>query len=366
MVLREGRESIDARDWVEFRVQDSGIGMSPEQVQKVFEAFTQADASTTRKYGGTGLGLTITRKFCEMMGGTITVESELGKGTTFRIRLPATVVDERKQAPKAAPPVKRATAAAVPAAGSGTVLVIDDDPVVQDLMKSFLSKEGYQVMVAAGGEEGLEYARTARPDVITLDVAMPKMDGWSVLSSLKADPKLAEIPVIMLTMVDNKSMGYALGAAEYMTKPIHRERLVGILRKYSRQCTSRPVLIVEDDPDTRAILKSTLEKDGWKVESAENGRVALEVAGRGLPCLVLLDLMMPEMDGFTFIGEFQRVPDARAVPIIVLTAKDLTDDDRRRLNGYVQQIVQKGVNTDSLLAQVRELVAQCMRRTRPA
>jgi CheY-like chemotaxis protein len=195
---------------------------------------------------------------------------------------------------------------------------------------------------------------------------MPKMDGWSVLAALKSDPKLAEIPVIMLTMVDNKSMGYALGAAEYMTKPIHRERLVSILRKYSRLRNSRPVLIVEDDADTRTILKGTLEKDGWKVEAAENGRVALEVARRGLPSLVLLDLMMPEMDGFTFIGEFHRVPEARAVPIIVLTAKDLTDEDRRRLNGYVEQIVQKGVNTDSLLAQVRELVAQSIRRAQPA
>ena len=363
--LRVRRQEIAGRDWIEFRVRDSGIGMTPEQAGKIFEAFTQADASTTRKYGGTGLGLTITRKFCELMGGSISVESELGKGTTFVIRLPATVIDERKQAPKTKPPAPRATTAATPKADAGRVLVIDDDPVVQDLMKSFLSKEGYEIVVASGGEEGLECARAAHPDVITLDVAMPKMDGWSVLSALKADPKLAEIPVIMLTMVDNKSMGYALGAAEYMTKPIQRERLVSILRKYSRLRNSRPVLIVEDDPDTRTILKGTLEKDGWKVEAAENGRVALDVVGRNLPGLVLLDLMMPEMDGFTFIGEFHRLPEARAVPIIVLTAKDLTDDDRRRLNGYVEQIVQKGVNTDSLLAQVRELVAQSIRRTHP-
>ena len=360
------REQVEARDWLEFRVRDSGIGMSPEQARKVFEAFTQADASTTRKYGGTGLGLTITRKFCELMGGSIHVESELGKGTTFIVRLPAVVADERKPQPKAETPAKRAAPAANGGGSAGSVLVIDDDPVVQDLMKSFLIKEGYQVTVASGGAEGLEAARAAAPDVITLDVAMPKMDGWSVLSALKADPKLAEIPVIMLTMVDNKSMGYALGAAEYMTKPIQRERLVNILRKYSRLRDSRPVLIVEDDPDTRTILKNTLERDGWRVEVAENGRVALERVARGLPGLVLLDLMMPEMDGFTFIGEFHRIADARAVPIIVLTAKDLTDDDRRRLNGYVEQIVQKGINTDSLLAQVRELVAQNVRRARPA
>jgi signal transduction histidine kinase/DNA-binding response OmpR family regulator len=355
------RELVDAFGWIEFRVKDSGIGMSPEQIQRVFQAFTQADASTTRKYGGTGLGLTITKKFCEMMGGSITLSSELGKGTTFIIRLPALVIDDKKPQSVAEP--SRERMAKAPSSGAaGSVLVIDDDPVVQELMRTFLRKEGYRVTAASGGEEGLELARETHPDVITLDVAMPQMDGWCVLSALKSDPDLAEIPVIMLTMVDNKSMGYALGAAEYMTKPINRERLVSVLRKYSRLRDARPVLIVEDDPDTRGILKGTLEKDGWKVETAENGRVALDVVARGLPGLVLLDLMMPEMDGFTFVHEFHRMAEARSVPIIVLTAKDLTEEDRRRLNGYVEQVLQKGVNTDSLLQQVRDLVAQSIRR----
>jgi signal transduction histidine kinase/DNA-binding response OmpR family regulator len=366
ILLTVRRESEPTGDWIEFRVKDSGIGMSFEQTQKVFQAFTQADASTTRKYGGTGLGLTITKKFCEMMGGSITFTSELGKGTTFIIRLPAQVVDDRKSQPRPEAPRERPAVKPPASADAGSVLVIDDDPVVQELMKTFLGKEGYRVTVAGGGEEGLQRARELRPDVITLDVAMPKMDGWSVLAALKADTHLCDIPVIMLTMVDNKSMGYALGAAEYMTKPINRERLVSVLRKYGRLRDSRPVLIVEDDADTRQILRSTLEKDGWKVETAENGRVAMEVAGRGLPGLVLLDLMMPEMDGFTFVTEFQRLADARGVPIIVLTAKDLTEDDRRRLNGFVEQIVQKGINTESLLKQVRELVAQSIRRTSPA
>jgi signal transduction histidine kinase/DNA-binding response OmpR family regulator len=366
ILLTVRRESQSAGDWIEFRVKDSGIGMSFEQTQKVFQAFTQADASTTRKYGGTGLGLTITKKFCEMMGGSITFTSELGKGTTFIIRLPAQVLDEKKAQPRTEAPRERPATKPPISTDAGTVLVVDDDPVVQELMKTFLGKEGYRVTVAGGGEEGLQRARELRPDVITLDVAMPKMDGWSVLSALKADTHLCDIPVIMLTMVDNKSMGYALGAAEYMTKPINRERLISVLRKYGRLRDSRPVLIVEDDADTRQILKSTLEKDGWKVETAENGRVAMEAAERGLPGLVLLDLMMPEMDGFTFVSEFQRLADARTVPIIVLTAKDLTEDDRRRLNGFVEQIVQKGINTESLLKQVRELVAQSIRRTSPA
>jgi signal transduction histidine kinase/DNA-binding response OmpR family regulator len=360
----------DGRDWIELLVQDSGIGLSPEQAAKIFDSFTQADASTTRKYGGTGLGLTITKKFCEMMGGDISVASEPGKGAAFTVHLPARVAEQQPEAdpPGNLPAVNANAPASAPQTekgGAGSVLVIDDDPTIQDLMGSFLHREGYRVTVAGGGEEGLRRARELQPDVITLDVAMPRMDGWTVLSALKADPQLADIPVIMLTMVDNKTMGYALGASEYMTKPINRERLVTVIRKYSRLRGSLGVLIVEDDPDTRDILKSTLEKDGWKVETAENGRVALERIAGALPGLVLLDLMMPEMDGLTFLEEFRRRPEGRAVPVIVLTAKDLTPEERRRLSGYVERVVGKGSRTDSLLKEVRELVAQSMGHLRP-
>jgi CheY-like chemotaxis protein/two-component sensor histidine kinase len=361
--VRVARESTDGREWLNFSVKDSGIGMTAEQTSKIFEAFTQADASTTRKYGGTGLGLTITRKFCQLMGGDISVESELGKGTTFTIRLPREVAGEPQKAvegPRESRPAPATTGQA------GRVLVIDDDPVIQDLMRTFLSKEGYQVTVAGSGEEGLKLARDVRPDVVTLDVAMPRMDGWSVLTEMKADPSLSEIPVILLTMVDNKSMGYALGAAEYMTKPINRERLLTLLGKYGRLRDTHAVLIAEDDADTRGVLKSTFEKDGWKVEVAENGLIALDQARRALPGLVLLDLMMPEMDGFAFLEQFRRIPDARSIPVIVLTAKDITAEDRRRLNGYVEQIVQKGPNTPALLNELRELVAGSIGRRRTA
>jgi signal transduction histidine kinase/DNA-binding response OmpR family regulator len=356
--------------WIELQVRDSGIGLTPEQAAKVFDAFVQADASTTRRYGGTGLGLTITRKFCEMMGGNIRVASESGKGAVFIVQLPARVVDQH---PSPASLIELASAVGGTSAGdsrveaggeAGSVLVIDDDPVIQDLMSSFLCKEGYRVTAAAGGDEGLKRARELRPDVITLDVAMPSMDGWSVLSALKGDPELAEIPVIMLTMVDNKTMGYALGAADYMTKPINRERLINAIRKYSRLREHRTVLIVEDDLDTRDMIKSTLEKDGWKVETAENGRVALERIGNSMPGLVLLDLMMPEMDGLTFLEQFRRLPHAIAVPVIVLTAKDLTSEDQQQLSGYVQRVVGKGSKTDSLLKEVRELVAHSMGHVR--
>jgi CheY-like chemotaxis protein len=350
-------ETVGGRPGAVFHVQDSGIGMTPEQMKKVFEAFTQADASTTRKYGGTGLGLTITKKFCEMMGGGVSVASELGKGTTFSIRLPLEVGNPK---PVAAEEKPAQTAESAGPLGGGSVLVIDDDPVIQDLMRTFLTKDGYRVTIAPGGEEGLAAARDQRPDVITLDIAMPRMDGWSVLSTLKADPALADIPVILLTMVDNKSMGYALGAAEYMTKPINRDRLLEILHRYSPSRDGRPILVVEDDDATRDLVKSALERESW-VRTAANGRLALESVASQMPSVILLDLMMPEMDGFAFLEELRKLPGALTVPVIVMTAKDLTADDRKRLNGSVERILQKGASAESLMNEVRALVAQASR-----
>ena len=349
-------------DVIKFQVKDSGIGMTAEQAGKVFEAFAQADSSTTRKYGGTGLGLAITKKFCDIMSGTIVVESELGKGTTFTVRLP-------QRAEKETDLSLRVTSAAPitsPARESiGHVLVIDDDPVIQDLMKSFLAREGYTVTVADSGLTGLLRAREVKPDVITLDIAMPGMDGWSVLSALKDDPDLRETPVVILTMVDNKNLGYALGATQYLMKPIDRERLVAVLRKYSR-LSHDPILVVDDDANTRDLLRSILTKDGWNIQTAENGRVALEKVRSTRPGLVLLDLMMPEMDGFAFIEEFRKLPAAGDVPIVVLTAKDLTGEDRRRLNGHVKRIMAKGDGIESVLKKVQELVAQCVVAARAA
>jgi len=361
------RMTVTAREWIEFRVTDSGIGMTPGQLAKVFDAFAQADASTTRKYGGTGLGLTITRKFCEMMDGSISVESEPGNGTRFTILLPAVVSETRAPAPSGST-VSRTGMSGLAALSRGVapgrVLVIDDDAVIQDLLTSFLEKEGYQVTVAENGEDGLQRARELRPDVITLDVAMPGMDGWSVLCALKADTELADIPVIMLTMIDDRGTGYALGASEYITKPVDRDRLGNLLRKYAR-LRHHPVLVVEDDPDTRHLLRSALEKDGWKVQVAENGRAALEritggIAASIFPGLILLDLMMPELDGLTFLEIFRRIPNARDVPVIVLTAKDLTAEERHQLNGCVQKVMQKGMSTELVLTEVRDLLNSCL------
>jgi signal transduction histidine kinase/CheY-like chemotaxis protein len=355
--LAVAREARDGQDWMVFCVSDTGIGMTPEQIARLFEAFSQADAATTRKYGGTGLGLALSRRLCRMMGGDVTVASEAGRGSTFTIRLPAHVAEPAEE------PVAPAPLADHMPAGVGTVLVIDDEATVRDLMQRFLIKEGFRVVTAAGGEEGLRWARELRPDAITLDVMMPGMDGWAVLSALKADPDVADIPVIMLTIVDDKNLGYALGASDYLTKPIDRERLVTVLKQHRRD---RPVLVVDDDAEVRQLLRRMLEAEGYAVVEAENGRVALERLGGESPSLILLDLMMPEMDGFEFVAELRRHEGWRAIPIVVITARDLSRDDRERLNGYVEKILQKGTyDRDHLLAEVRELVASSVARRRP-
>jgi signal transduction histidine kinase/CheY-like chemotaxis protein/ligand-binding sensor domain-containing protein len=356
ITLDVARRAETGGDWLVFRVSDTGIGMTPEQIAKLFQPFTQADASTTRQYGGTGLGLTITRKFCEMMGGEVSVESELGRGATFTVKLPAQALEAKAPAERAAAPLLEV------GVDAPLILVIDDDPAVQELMRRFLNREGFRVARALDGQEGLRLARELRPAAITLDVMMPGMDGWAVLSALKADAATADMPVIMLTIVDEKNLGYALGAADYLNKPIDRERLLVVLEKYRPEIHTGSALVVEDDPATREVLRRLLEKEGWQVTEAENGRVGLQRLEEHAPNVILLDLMMPEMDGFAFVEELQKGPLRRAIPIIVITAKDLTVEDRLRLNGYVEKILEKGAyNREELLRELRDLVAACVR-----
>jgi CheY-like chemotaxis protein len=243
---------------------------------------------------------------------------------------------------------------------AGTVLVIDDEAVVRELMQRYLGKEGFRVLTAASGEDGLRLAREQRPDAITLDVMMAGMDGWTVLSTLMADAELADIPVIMLTIVDDKRTGYALGASEYLTKPIERERLIAVLTKYRRDL---PVLVVDDDAAIRELLRRILEEESYSVVEAHNGRAALERMSERVPGVILLDLMMPEMDGFEFVDALRAREAWRQIPVVVVTAKDLTAEDRERLNGSVVRILQKGAHDQQeLLADVRALVAASIGR----
>lgn len=361
ITLTAARESMDGEDWIVFRVDDTGIGLSEDQIVKLFQDFTQADTSTTRKFGGTGLGLALTRRFCQMMGGNVTLRSVAGEGSTFTIKLPACAVDQRNDGTieafvNSTDVVTALDRASDPVTKQSTsVLVIDDDAEQRELMRRFLSRDGFCVRSAASGEEGLQLARELLPIAITLDVMMPEMDGWSVLEALKNDKTLRDIPVVMLTMVDNPTRGFTLGAADYVTKPVNRRRLSEILKRYSCATSRCPVLVVEDDSATRDTMTKMLEKLGCSVMEAENGEVALKLMEKERPSLIFLDLMMPVMDGFEFAERVRIHSEWRTIPIVVVTAKDLTGAERRRLNGYVETILAKaGTSKEELLLQIRE------------
>ncbi len=344
-VAREGGR------FVEFAVIDTGIGMTAEQMTRLFEEFSQADASTARHYGGTGLGLAITRRLCQMMGGDVTVASEPGKGSTFTVCLPfaaSHTVDT--------PGVGEASAVAP---GRDCVLVIDDDATVRDLISEYLGQAGFTVITAAGGREGLKRAKEYHPIAITLDVMMPDIDGWTVLAALRGDPELADIPVVMATIVDEQRHGMTLGAVGYLTKPIERDRLIDLMRKFRAPAGPTRVLVVDDDAIQRERIRSWLEPQQWLLVEADNGRVALDRLREGVPDVILLDLMMPEMDGFQLVAEMQKHPTWHSIPVIVVTARDLTVEDRARLNSGIETVLQKETfSPANLIERVRQAVAK--------
>ena len=347
------RKIVNEGNWIEFSVSDTGIGMTPEQQAKLFEEFTQADSSTARQYGGTGLGLAITRKLARMMGGDVTLTSEAGKGSTFTVRLPANT-----DVPAGAPISSdrgRSTRA-------DCVLVIDDDATARELISDHLKAGGFSVVTAAGGVEGIKLAKELQPTAITLDVMMPDLDGWSVLAALRQNPELADIPVIMVSIVDDKRRGIALGAAGYLTKPIDRERLHRLVRRFQAPTRATRVLMVEDDASQRERMLGWLERPQWIVREAANGREALNLLRGEKPDVILLDLMMPEMDGFEVVAALQGDKDWRDIPVIVITSLDLNAKDRERLNSGVQSVlVKEKFRPEDLVERIRRLV-----QSRPA
>jgi signal transduction histidine kinase/CheY-like chemotaxis protein len=340
------RKVADGRNWVEFAVADTGIGMTAEQQAKLFEEFTQADSSTARRYGGTGLGLAITRKLARMMGGDVTVASEPGKGSVFAVRLPA-----------GPDPVAKAVTNGSRPPSNDCVLVVDDDATARELIAEQLKAEGFSVVTAAGGLEGLKLAKDLRPIAITLDVMMPDLDGWSVLAALRQDADLAEIPVIMITILDEHRRGVALGAAGYLTKPIDRERLHRMVSRFRASARPTRVLLVDDDKDQRERLRGWLEGEQWAVQESGNGREALSRLQADKPDVILLDLMMPEMDGFAVVAALQKEPRWRDIPVIVITARDLDAKERERLNSGVQSVlVKETFRPADLVERIRRLV----------
>ena len=248
--------------------------------------------------------------------------------------------------------------------GSFTILVIDDDPNAQELMKKFLLKENYMVLQATSGHDGLDMAAKHLPDLITLDVMMPEMDGWEVLAALQNNETTKNIPVIMLTLANEPDIGYSLGATDYLTKPVDWGRLSRILEKHEIETSSQSILIVEDDEITREMLKKSLETNEFKVSVAKNGKEGLERVKRAKPALILLDLMMPEMDGFEFAEELRENKEWLDIPVVVITAKDLNSEDHNRLKGNVEAIMQKGSYTkDELLNEVGHRIKKAKRES---
>ncbi len=343
----------------QFEVSDTGIGMTEEQMGKLFEAFTQADSSTTRKYGGTGLGLAISYRFSQMMGGFISVRSEYGQGSTFTLWIPDTDTSKAEQPALNEQESAGGEAAAEIQSGAKRVLMIDDDPTMHNLMRRYLNQQDWHPLFAATGQEGIQRAREFLPDVITLDVLMPGMDGWKVLQTLKADPLLQDIPVIILSMTDDRSIGFSLGASEYMVKPVERKELMKVLEKYVPEGRSdgAKILVVEDDITTAQMMEKMLTMDGYGVIHATNGQEAFEKLEIERPGLILLDLMMPVMDGFEFVTQIKKMGKWQDVPIVVLTAKTMTKQDIELLNGRVARVMQKGFyDQEELLKDLKRLV----------
>jgi len=353
ITLEVRRQREENGDWISIRVSDEGSGITNEQQADLYQVFTQADASNTRNYGSTGLALSLSKHFAEMLGGSLNIEGVFDKGNHFVVRLPAHMSSQPSSTTADEAVVKDS-----PSMESGLVLVIDDDKIVRETLEVYLSKVGYQVATAASGEEGLKLAKKQPPDTIILDVMMPGMDGWEVLSKLKAETELAHIPVIILTMTEAQEIGYSLGAAEYMTKPVSRTQLINVLRKYRTEKLRHTVMVLEDEQFGREMTVRMLKHVGWQVIEAGDGDTALELLQKHQPDLVLSDLKMPDMDGFEFITHLRQHKTCSATPVVVVTAKPLTTEEELWLKNNVDAVFQKGTyRHHELLAKLRQLLA---------
>ena len=326
------RITVNGVDRFRFEVRDSGIGMTPEQRDKLFNAFVQADSSTSRNFGGTGLGLAIAQEFTRMMGGQITVESEEGVGSTFAFDIPVHPAPLPRSAKNG--PAKQVTSL-------GRVLIIDDEAAPREALSQIVREQGYDVITAANAERGLSEARRQAPDAIILDVIMPERDGWSVLKEIKSDPDLCAIPVILATIIADREMGLAFGAVEHLIKPVDPALLVATLNDIAGS-HGREVLIVDDDVATRNLFRRILVREGWTVREASDGQRALTQLDARKPTLMLLDIMMPNIDGYDVLKSVRANPDLADLPVIVVTSKDLTRKELDWLQAHAGDVIRKG------------------------
>ncbi|MFY2563053.1 response regulator [Corallococcus terminator] len=355
---------VPSGDEVVMTVEDTGVGIPSDQLPFIFEKFRQVDGSTTRKVGGTGLGLAIVRELSRVLGGNVSVVSTLGRGTTFTVRLPNNMADRPEDAPQVAvhergvPVAEVAQHVSTLAQPGSTVLVVDDDPLIQQLVTGQLEPAGFKVVVAEDGIAALKRARELRPQAILLDIHLPKLDGWSVLSQLKGDQSLATIPVILISVEEQRARGFSLGACEYLVKPVEPERLVEVVQR----CLGQPsgtsagdVLVVDDDSATRELVSRNLRRAGFSTAEARNGEDALLKARVSPPSLVVLDLMMPNLDGFEVLRRLRA--EKLQVPVVVLTGKSLTHEEESLLRDGFAGFVKKGGHAlEDVIAQAKGLL----------
>ena len=339
------KENEKSKNYIDLYVRDTGIGIDKDKVDKVFEEFGQEDSSTTRKYGGTGLGLSLCKKFSELMGGSIKLESEKGVGSTFTVTIPKIVVKGDQ--------LKQAVEEQQIEPGKKVILVVDDDPTARDLIKRTLEKENYIVFAAAGGDEAIEIANKKNPHLITLDIMMPQKSGWDTLKEIRKIKKFKDTPVIMVSMLDDDNTGQILGADQYLQKPVDRDQLVNTITLFKDKMKNNNMMIVDDISDNREIVKRHLKDYNFNFYEAENGKDAIEKL-LSKPCDgIILDLMMPIMDGFEFLSKIKEYDKLKNIPIIVLTAKDLTKDEVIDLKDSVSLVIQKSELSDKT---IKELV----------
>jgi signal transduction histidine kinase/CheY-like chemotaxis protein len=346
---QSGRITVSADcddEWVAIRVTDTGIGIPEEKLEKIFEEFTQVDGSTTRSVGGTGLGLPISRHFIEMHGGKISVESQVGVGSTFTVTLPIHAQTAPQQQP-----VEDQLAGVASAPERRIVLAVDDDPGVISLYRRYLEREAYQVLGVTCSEDVLAKAIELQPFAITLDVLMPNKDGWQVLRELKECPQTQHIPIIICSIVSNEGLGFSLGAADYLVKPIMEEELLDALSSLNQGDPDPEqeveVLVIDDQADDILLIRRILEaQHRYQVTGADGGQAGIDLVRQHQPDVIILDLMMPEVDGFAVLEVLKGQPETRNIPIIVITAKQLTEEEHRRLNGQVEVLLRKGLFTE--------------------